>query len=152
MASRKKTLLTAVTKAKKAWRELELGQISQADKKRAWDVLEGMQALDDEQARLKGSIEELVIEFFNPNAPDDDVNELLRRLLALIAEAPARPKEDQEALDAIARELAKEDKLCLKERPKRPSAKSMRRTSSPAPTSSSATTDITREGGTSSTG
>lgn len=121
MASRKKSLYDVVKKAQTAWRELELGQTSQADKQRAWDVLAGMQALDDEQAKLKGAIEGLVIDFWNPNASDDGMNALLRRLLALVMEpATERPPEDQEALDAIARELAKEDKTCLKERPARP--------------------------------
>jgi len=117
-----------VAAAQKAWRELELGQVSQADKQRCWVVLDGLTALDDEQAALKGDIEELVLEFFNPNAADDGVNALLRRLLDIVMPAAVkRSPEDQAALDSIARELAKEEKLCLKERPKRPTRAAIRK-------------------------
>lgn len=137
MASKKKSLHDTVVRAQNAWRELEMNLTTQADKKRIWDVLAGLSALDDEQAHVKGRIEELVIEFFNPNAPNDSTNELLRQLLAIIAVSAQRPKEDQEALDAIAHELAKEDKRCLKERPTRPKRKAASARAAPASASTS---------------
>lgn len=119
MASKKKSLSVVMKKAESAWETLERNQVSQADKQRAWDVLAGMKALDDEQARVKGAIEDLVLEFFNPNAPNDTTNELLRRLLAIVLEAADRPPAEQAALDDIARALAKEDKALLQRQPVR---------------------------------
>ena len=124
MPGKKKTLYERTTAAQKAWRELELGQVSQADKQRCWVVLDGLHALDDEQAALKGAIEDLIIEFWNPNAPDDGMNALLRKMLDLImTPAVKRSAEDQAALDSIAQQLKEEEKLCLKERPTRPALK-----------------------------
>lgn len=126
---KKKTLYEIVAKAQEAWRALELGQTSQADKQRCWDVLKGLTALDDDQAQIKGAIEELIIEFWNPNAPDADANVLLRRLIPLVSEsAIRRDPEDQKAFDFIVEQLnPKEDKTCLKERPTRPARKAASR-------------------------
>lgn len=123
MAGRKKkTLREIVQRAETAWRELELNQVTQANKQRAWDVFAGLRALDGEQARIKGAIEELVIEYFNPNAADDGMNELLRRLLELVQEpASPRSRDDQRLLDAIAHALTKGRKLRQKRRSQQPS-------------------------------
>lgn len=62
MASKKKDLRAVVKRAEKAWNELGLSLMTQADKKRYWRIWEGLRALDDEQAQVKYAIEELLEE------------------------------------------------------------------------------------------
>jgi hypothetical protein len=114
-------LFKKVERAQRAWRELELNTVTNADKERIWRVLAGMQALDDAQAAIRSTVEEVILEFWE--SKNDEVKLMIQKLIPLVyVSARPRPENEQEALDAIVRSTTTE-KLCLQNRPQKPARK-----------------------------
>lgn len=64
MGKRKKTVRERVLRAQRAWNDLGLSLVTKADKERWVRIWDGLEALDEEQSKLKSVIEGL----FDENA------------------------------------------------------------------------------------
>lgn len=86
----KKSPRELLKRAQNALRELELGVLTQADKKRIGLVWQGFHYLDEEQANIKYALEELLVEEFNPNI-NDDFERIANKILKIIG-SPIKEK------------------------------------------------------------
>lgn len=89
MGKRARTVEEHVRRAEVALRELDLSALTRADTERVSRARTGLIALDEDQALLRGAIDDLCEEYDNPNAPDDDCARLVRALREIV-DRPAR--------------------------------------------------------------
>lgn len=83
--TKKRTVKERAQRAQTALNALELSCLTNADKERCYQAMDGLVALDEEQTRVKNEVEWLIEDYQNPNARVDPYfDEFTKKLQAIL--------------------------------------------------------------------